>query len=151
MIRKEGSDALLIAGDIGDKSFCDRVVAETIDKFGRLDVVVNNAGEQHSNPDFTNVSEEQIERTFRTNIFGQFFLVQAALPHLAKGATIIGVTSITAYRGQDLLLDYASTKGAILSFVRALSSKLAPEGIRVNGVAPGPIWTPFDPGLIPKG
>ncbi len=149
-IRDEGSEALVIAGDVGDKAFCKDAVGQVIEAWGRLDVLVNNAAEQHSQEDFEDVSENQIERTFRTNIFGHMFMVQAALPHLKEGASIIGVTSVTAYRGQDLLLDYASTKGAILSFVRALSSKLASKGIRVNGVAPGPIWTPLIPASFPK-
>ncbi|APX88829.1 NAD(P)-dependent oxidoreductase [Brevirhabdus pacifica] len=148
-IRDEGSEAFLLRGDVGDKAFCEDAVAQTVEKFGGLDVLVNNAAEQHAQDDFTDVSEEQITRTFRTNIFGHMFMVQAALPHLKKGASIIGVTSVTAYRGQDLLIDYASTKGAILSFVRALSSRLAGKGIRVNGVAPGPIWTPLIPASFP--
>ena len=105
--------------------------------------------EQHAQEHFEDVSEEQIEATFRTNIFGQMFMVQAALPHLKQGASIIGITSVTAYRGQDLLIDYSATKGAILSFIRALASKLADRGIRVNGVAPGPIWTPLIPASFP--
>jgi NAD(P)-dependent dehydrogenase (short-subunit alcohol dehydrogenase family) len=149
-VRDEGSEALVIAGDVGDKAFCADAVAQVVEKWGRLDVLVNNAGEQHWQENFTDVSEEQIERVFRTNIFGQMFMVQAALPHLRSGASIIGVTSVTAYRGQDLLIDYSATKGAILSFVRALSSKLAEKNIRVNGVAPGPIWTPLIPASFPE-
>ncbi|WP_322867962.1 glucose 1-dehydrogenase [Aquicoccus sp. G2-2] len=149
LICTEGGRALLLRGDVGDKSFCEKAVAQTIDKFGRLDVLVNNAGEQHARKDVTTISEEQLFKTFRTNLGGQFFMVQAALPHLKRGASIICTTSVTAYRGQDLLVDYASSKGAILSLVRALSGKLAPEGIRVNGVAPGPIWTPLIPASFP--
>jgi len=148
-IRAEGAEALTIRGDVGDKAFCQSAVDEVIDRFGRLDILVNNAAEQHAQDRFEDVSEDQIEQTFRTNIFGQMFMVQCALPHLKEGASIVCVTSITAYRGQDLLIDYASTKGAILAFLRAMASKLADRGIRVNGVAPGPIWTPLIPASFP--
>lgn len=149
LVEDEGSEALLLDGDIGDKSFCKEAVGRTLNRFGRLDVLVCNAAEQHARKDVTEISEEQLFRTFRTNIGGNFFMVQAALSHLEKGASIICTTSVTAYRGQDMLIDYASSKGAILSFVRALSSQLAPRGIRVNGVAPGPIWTPLIPASFP--
>ncbi|MCL3882929.1 SDR family oxidoreductase [Marivita sp. GX14005] len=148
-IREEGGRVLCLSGDLGHKSFCEEVVSKTVDKFGKLDVLVNNAAEQHAREDVTDISEEQLFHTFRTNLGGQFFMVQAALPHLERGASIVCTTSVTAYRGQDLLVDYASSKGAILSMVRALSSKLAPDGIRVNGVAPGPIWTPLIPASFP--
>ncbi|KGB81563.1 short-chain dehydrogenase [Rhodovulum sp. NI22] len=148
-IMEEGGEALSIQGDVGDRSFCHDAVRQTIDRFGRLDILVNNAAEQHAQEAFEDVSETQIEQTFRTNIFGQMFMVQAALPHLPRGACIIGLTSVTAYRGQDLLIDYSATKGAILSFIRALAHKLADRGIRVNGVAPGPIWTPLIPASFP--
>ena len=150
LVENEGSNALLIRGDIGEKSFCKDAVTQTVDKFGRLDILVNDAGEQHAQDELEDIEEAQIERTFRTNIFGMMFMTQAALPHLEKRARIICLTSITAYNGQDLLIDYASTKGAILSFLRAMSSKLAPRGILVNGVAPGPIWTPLIPASFPK-
>lgn len=149
LVRAEGARALLLRGDVGDKAFCEDAVARTLDAFGRLDVLVNNAAEQHAREDVTEISQEQLFRTFRTNLGGQVFMVQAALPHLAAGASIVCTTSVTAYRGQDLLVDYASSKGAILSLVRALASKLAPQGIRVNGVAPGPIWTPLIPASFP--
>jgi NAD(P)-dependent dehydrogenase (short-subunit alcohol dehydrogenase family) len=149
LIRDEGSDGMRIAGDIGDRDFCRDAVGQVVERFGRLDIVVNNAAEQHAQDRFEEVSEEQIVRTFRTNIFGQMFLVQAALPHLGKGASIICTTSVTAYRGQDMLIDYSSTKGAILAFVRALAHKFAKQGIRVNAVAPGPIWTPLIPASFP--
>ena len=149
LVKDEGRKALLLAGDVGSKSFCEDVARQTLDEFGRLDVVVCNAAEQHAREDVTEISEDQLFGTFRTNLGGQFFMVQAALPHLEKGASIICTTSVTAYRGQDLLIDYASSKGAILSFMRAMSSKLAPRGIRVNGVAPGPIWTPLIPASFP--
>ena len=149
LIRDEGADGLVIRGDVGDKSFCRDAVGQVLETWGRLDVLVNNAAEQHAQEDFEDVSEEQIEATFRTNIYGQMFMVQAALPHLGEGAAIVATTSVTAYRGQDLLIDYSATKGAVLSFTRALAHKLAPRGIRVNGVAPGPIWTPLIPASFP--
>lgn len=150
LFTEEGGEALLIAGDVGDKSFCKDAVQQTLDKFGQLDILVNDAGEQHAQKNLEDIEEAQIERTFRTNIFGTIFMTQAALPHLKKGARIICLTSITAYKGQDLLVDYASTKGAILAFLRAMSSKLASDGILVNGVAPGPIWTPLIPASFPE-
>ncbi|QEH79415.1 SDR family oxidoreductase [Sphingomonas sp. C8-2] len=145
IVEREGRRAIVIAGDVGDKDFCDRAVAEVIDRFGRLDVLVNNAGEQHPDKDITDISEEQLRRTFQTNIFGMFFLTQAARPHLGKGAAIINCTSVTMYQGSKELLDYSSTKGAITAFTRSLSENLVGEGIRVNAVAPGPIWTPLNP------
>ncbi|WP_424929756.1 SDR family oxidoreductase [Amaricoccus tamworthensis] len=148
-IQAEGGDGVAIRGDVADRDFCFDAVAQTVERFGRIDILVNNAAEQHSQDRFEDVTEQQIEDTFRTNIFGQMFMVQAALPHLREGSTVIGVTSVTAYRGQDLLIDYSSTKGAILSFIRALANKLADRGIRVNGVAPGPIWTPLIPASFP--
>ncbi len=145
IVEAEGSKAITIAGDIGDKDFCDRAVAETIEKLGRLDVLVNNAGEQHPDEEITDITEEQLKRTFQTNVFGMFFITQAARPHLKEGAAIINCTSITAYQGSKLLLDYSSTKGAITAFTRSLAENLVDKGIRVNGVAPGPIWTPLNP------
>jgi NAD(P)-dependent dehydrogenase (short-subunit alcohol dehydrogenase family) len=145
LVEAEGSEALLIAGDVGRKSFCEEAVAKTVERFGRLDVLVNNAAEQYESQDFADVPEEQIETTFRTNIFGYMFMTQAALPHLKDGAAIVNTTSITAYRGSPHLVDYASTKGAIVAFTRSLSGQVAEKGIRVNGVAPGPIWTPLIP------
>jgi len=143
MVEKEGRKA--IAGDIGDKQFCQSTVAEVLNAFGRLDVLVNNAGEQHPDKDITDITEEQLRRTFQTNIFGMFFMTQAAKPHLKSGSAIINCTSITSYQGSKELLDYSSTKGAITSFTRALSENLIGDGIRVNAVAPGPIWTPLNP------
>ncbi len=144
-VEEEGSECLLIAGDVGDRAFCDKAVDKVIQKFGRLDVLINNAGEQHEQKSVEDISEQQLEKTFRTNIFSCFFMTQAALPHLKKGSSIINTTSITAFRGHDTLVDYASTKGAILAFTRSLSGNLVDKGIRVNGVAPGPIWTPLIP------
>ena len=144
-VESEGRRALSIAGDVGDKSFCDRAVREVVDAFGRLDILVNNAGEQHPDKDIVDITEEQLRRTFQTNIFGMFFITQAARPHLKSGAAIVNCTSITAYQGEGELLDYSSTKGAITAFTRSLSQQLASEKIRVNAVAPGPIWTPLNP------
>ena len=145
IVEKEGGQAILIAGDLGDKKLCEDAVKRTVDQLGRLDILVNNAGEQHYDEDLTNITEDQLKRTFQTNIFGMFFLTQAALPHLKKGSAIINCTSETAYKGSPGLLDYSSTKGAILGFTRSLALNLVEKGIRVNGVAPGPIWTPLNP------
>lgn len=145
IVRDEGTRALTIAGDIGDKGYCDDAVAKVIAEFGKIDIVVNNAGEQHPDQDITDITEEQLRRTFQTNIFGMFFLVQAARPHLKSGAAIINCTSVTMYQGSKELLDYSSTKGAITAFTRSLSENLIEHGIRVNAVAPGPIWTPLNP------
>jgi NAD(P)-dependent dehydrogenase (short-subunit alcohol dehydrogenase family) len=145
LVEREGGECLLLQGDIGDGEFCKRAVEQTVQDFGRLDVLINNAAEQHVDEALEDISPEQLEKTFRTNFFGHFFMTQAALEHMQKGASIINTTSITAYRGHDTLMDYASTKGAIVSFTRSLASSLAEKGIRVNGVAPGPIWTPLIP------
>jgi NAD(P)-dependent dehydrogenase (short-subunit alcohol dehydrogenase family) len=149
LIRQEGSEAFSISGDVGDTKVAQKFVSAVIERWGRIDVVVNNAAEQHYQEELTDISDEQLERTFRTNIFGMFAVTRAALPHLRKGSAIICTTSVTAYKGQEVLMDYASTKGAILAFVRALSGNLAEKGIRVNGVAPGPIWTPLIPASFP--
>ncbi|MFC4638260.1 SDR family oxidoreductase [Deinococcus hohokamensis] len=145
MVEGEGRRGLLIAGDIGDVTFCRQAVEQTVSELGRLDILVNNAAEQHPQDAITDITPEQLERTFRTNIFAMFYLTQAALPHLKEGATIINTTSVTAYKGSPQLLDYSSTKGAIVAFTRSLSQNLAEQGIRVNAVAPGPIWTPLIP------
>ena len=145
IVEAEGRRAVAIAGDVGDKDFCERAVAETVDKLGRIDILVNNAAEQHPDDDIRDITEEQLKRTFQTNIFGYFFMVQAARPHLGKGSAIINCTSVTMYKGSAQLLDYASTKGAITAFTRSLSENLIEDGIRVNAVAPGPIWTPLNP------
>jgi NAD(P)-dependent dehydrogenase (short-subunit alcohol dehydrogenase family) len=145
IVEKEGRRAITISGDLGEKDFCDRAVKQVIDELGKLDVLVNNAGEQHWDEDITEISEEQLKRTFQTNIYSMFFLVQAARPHLKKGAAIVNCTSVTMYKGSKLLLDYSATKGAITAFTRSLSENLIEDGIRVNAVAPGPIWTPLNP------
>lgn len=145
IVEAEGRRAVTIRGDIGERPFADEIVAKTLDAFGRVDILVNNAGEQHPDKDITDITEQQLRRTFQTNIFGMFFLVQAARPHLKSGAAIINCTSVTMYQGSKELLDYSSTKGAITAFTRSLSENLVGEGIRVNAVAPGPIWTPLNP------
>lgn len=144
IVEAEGRRAITIKADIGLAKMCQEVVDETIAAFGRIDVLVNNAGEQHPDKDITDISEEQLRRTFQTNIFGMFFLVQAARPHLGRGAAIINCTSITGYKGSSDLLDYSATKGAITAFTRSLALNLVKDGIRVNAVAPGPIWTPLN-------
>jgi NAD(P)-dependent dehydrogenase (short-subunit alcohol dehydrogenase family) len=145
IVEGEGRRAIAIAGDIGDKAFCERAVKQTLDEFGKLDILVNNAGEQHWDKDVTDIDENQLRRTFQTNIFGMFFMTQAARPHLKKGSAIINTTSVTMYEGSKLLLDYSATKGAITAFTRSLAKSLVKDGIRVNAVAPGPIWTPLNP------
>ncbi len=151
LVEKEGQNCLKIRGDLGDEMFCQKVIASVVERCGRLDVLVNNAAEQHPKESLADIDAAQLERTFRTNIFSMFFLSKAALPHLRKqqGATIINTTSVTAYRGSGHLLDYSATKGAIVAFTRSLSQALASEGIRVNAVAPGPIWTPLIPSTFP--
>ena len=145
IVEKEGRRAITIPGDVGDKDFCKHAVELTVKELGRLDVLVNNAGEQHYDKKIEDVTEEQLRRTFQTNFFGYFFMVQVARPHLKKGSAIVNCTSVTAYRGSAGLLDYSATKGAITAFTRSLSENLVKEGIRVNAVAPGPIWTPLNP------
>ena len=145
IVEEEGRRAITIAGDIGDKAFCDQAVKQTVDELGGLDILVNNAGEQHSDKDIRDITEDQLKRTFQTNIFGMFFLTQAAAPHLKQGAAIINCTSETMYAGSKHLLDYSATKGGITAFTRSLALNLVEKGIRVNAVAPGPIWTPLNP------
>jgi NAD(P)-dependent dehydrogenase (short-subunit alcohol dehydrogenase family) len=145
LVEEEGRECLLIKGDIGSAKFCEDAVSRTVKRFGHVDVLVNNAAEQHEQTDIEDIDRPQLEKTFRTNFFGYFFMTQAALPHLKEGDAIVNTTSVTAYRGHQTLIDYASTKGAIVSFTRSLSQQLADKGIRVNAVAPGPIWTPLIP------
>jgi NAD(P)-dependent dehydrogenase (short-subunit alcohol dehydrogenase family) len=144
-IEQEGSEALCFSGDLGEPEHCRKVVEGVIDKWGRLDILVNNAGEQHPDKDITDITVEQLQRTFQTNIFSMFYMVQAARPHLGTGAAIVNCTSVTMYQGSPGLLDYSATKGAITAFTRSLSENLIEHGIRVNAVAPGPIWTPLNP------
>ena len=145
LVEQEGRRCLAMAGDIGDEEFCKEAVKQTIEAFGKLDIVVNNAAEQHPQPNFLNITAAQLEKTFRTNVFGCFFLTKAALPHLKNGSAIINTASVTAYEGNEQLIDYSATKGAIVAFTRSLAKALVGQGIRVNGVAPGPIWTPLIP------
>lgn len=145
MVEQAGRKCVLIAGDIGDESFCQDAVQQALSALGHIEVLVNNAAEQHPQESILDISAEQLERTFRTNIFSMFYMVKAVLPHLKEDARIINTTSITAYRGSPQLLDYSSTKGAIVAFTRSLSQALVEKKIHVNGVAPGPIWTPLIP------
>ena len=149
LVEDEGKRCLTISGDVGDEDFCQQAVQQTVDELGGLNILINNAGEQHVQESLTDISKEQLERTFRTNIFGMFFMSKAALPHLEEGDTICNSCSVTAFQGNPTLIDYSSTKGAIVSFTRALSQNLAEKGIRVNSVAPGPVWTPLIPATFP--
>ena len=148
-VEQQGRRAVTIAGDVGDERFCQQAVQQTVDTLGQLDILVNNAGEQHSQTSIEEISAEQLERTFRTNIFAQFFMCKAALKHLREGSAIINTTSVNAYKGNAQLMDYSATKGAIVSFTRSLSQSLIEKGIRVNAVAPGPVWTPLIPSTMP--
>lgn len=150
LVEEQGRRAVTIAGDIGDENFCQQAVQQAVDALGKLDILVNNAAEQHPQESILDISKEQLERTFRTNIFGMFFMTKAAMKHLHEGSAIVNTTSVTAYQGNPQLLDYSSTKGAIVAFTRALSQSLVEKGIRVNAVAPGPIWTPLIPSTFPE-
>ncbi|MBJ7598544.1 SDR family oxidoreductase [Candidatus Nephthysia bennettiae] len=150
LVEAEGRRCVTIAGDVGDESFCRQAVERTVSELGKLDVLVNNAAEQHAAGGIEEISEEHLERTFRTNIFGYFHMTKAAVPYLGPGSAIVNTSSITAFQGNPMLIDYSSTKGAIVSFTRALSNSLVEKGIRVNGVAPGPIWTPLIPATFPE-
>ena len=145
IVEAEGRRAITIRADVGQRKVCESIIQQTIDAFGRIDILINNAGEQHPDKDITDITEEQLQRTFQTNMFGMFYMVQAARPHLKAGAAIVNCTSVTMYVGSKELLDYSATKGAITAFTRSLSENLIGEGIRVNAVAPGPIWTPLNP------
>jgi NAD(P)-dependent dehydrogenase (short-subunit alcohol dehydrogenase family) len=149
LVEKQGRRAVAIAGDITDENFCQQAVQQTVDEFGKLNILINNAAEQHPKQSIEEITREQLERTFRTNIFSMFYLTKAAIKHLAEGSSIINTTSVTAYKGNPQLLDYSSTKGAIVAFTRSLSQNLVQKGIRVNAVAPGPIWTPLIPSTFP--
>jgi NAD(P)-dependent dehydrogenase (short-subunit alcohol dehydrogenase family) len=145
LVEEKGRRCVTISGDVGDESFAKEIVKRALDEFGKIDIVVNNAAEQHEQESLEKISREQLERTFRTNIFSMFFLTKAALPHMKEGSVIVNTTSVTAYRGSPQLIDYSSTKGAIVAFTRSLAKNLAKRKIRVNAVAPGPIWTPLIP------
>lgn len=150
LIEREGRRCILISGDVGDENFCSEAVEKTIDEFSKLDILVNNAAVQFYQESIENITKEQLENTFRTNIFSYFFMTRAALKYLKEGSAIINTTSVTAYRGSQYLLDYSSTKGAIVTFTRSLALSLVKKGIRVNGVAPGPVWTPLIPSGFPE-
>lgn len=148
-VEKQGRRCLLIPGDIGNEEFCRQVVNQTIQEFKKIDILVNNAAEQHVQNNLEDITTEQLMRTFQTNFFGLFFLTKFVLPHLRQGSSIINAASLTAYVGNKLLMDYAATKGAIIAFTRSLSKSLALKGIRVNGVVPGTVWTPLIPASFP--
>ena len=145
IVEAEGRNAVAIAGDVGDPEFCRRAVDEVVAELGGVDLLVNIAGEQHPDKDIRDITDAQLRRTFQTNIFSMFYMVQAVLPHLSHGSAIVNCTSVTMYQGEKELLDYSATKGAITAFTRSLSENLVEQGIRVNAVAPGPIWTPLNP------
>lgn len=149
LVESQGRRCLLIAGDIGREKFCQAAVTRTKRELGKIDILVNNAAEQHPQESITRITEKQLEKTFRTNIFSFFFLTKAVMPHFRKGGVIINCASVTAYQGSSQLLDYSATKGAIVAFTRSLSQALADKKIRVNAVAPGPIWTPLIPSTFP--
>jgi len=148
-IEELGGSYTLVAGDIGDKAFCEQLVTKTLEEFGQIDILINNAAEQHPKEKLEDISAEQLERTFRTNFFSIFYICQAALPHMKEGSAIINNASVNAYTGHPILVDYSSTKGAIIAFTRSLALQVAERGIRVNAVAPGPIWTPLIPSSMP--
>ncbi|MDH2299779.1 SDR family oxidoreductase [Cobetia sp. 29-18-1] len=145
LIEAEGRRGRRIAGDIGDSAFCRKVIEGALEEFGQLNILVNNAAEQYDWDDVTEIDDEQLERTFKTNLFSHFYLIKAAVPHLSKGDSIIATSSVNAFKGNDSLIDYSATKGAIQGLVRSLSGTLMDRGIRVNAVAPGPVWTPLIP------
>jgi NAD(P)-dependent dehydrogenase (short-subunit alcohol dehydrogenase family) len=143
LVEENGRRCLLVSGDVGQEGFCRKAVGQIVKELGKIDILVNNAAEQHPQESIEKITEKQLEHTFRTNIFSFFFMTKAAMKYLGKGGAIINTTSVTAYKGSAHLLDYSSTKGAITAFTRSLSQALAEKRIRVNGVAPGPIWTPL--------
>lgn len=150
LVEELGRRCLLARGDVGSEATCRRIVARCVEALGRVDILVNNAAEQTPQDSIAKITARQLERTFRTNIYSYFFMSKAVLPHLRRGGAIINTTSVTAYRGSAELLDYSATKGAIVSFTRSLALGLASRAIRVNAVAPGPIWTPLIPSTFPK-
>jgi NAD(P)-dependent dehydrogenase (short-subunit alcohol dehydrogenase family) len=149
LVEAERRRCLAFKGDVADPKFCARIVADTVRRLERLDILVNNAGEQHVKDGLEEISADQLVRTFSTNVFSMFYLTSQALAHFARGAVIVNSASVTAYRGSDHLIDYSASKGAIVSFTRSLSKQLAERGIRVNAVAPGPVWTPLIPATFP--
>ncbi|WP_088035921.1 SDR family oxidoreductase [Evansella clarkii] len=149
-VEKYDSECLLLSGDVGEEDFCQEAVQKTIDQYGKLDTLVNNAAEQHYQEKIEDISTEQMERTFKTNIFSAFHFIKAAMPHLKEGSTIINTVSVVHYKGMPVLMDYAATKGALVALTRSLSQNIVSKGIRVNAVAPGPIWTPLIPSSFPS-
>ncbi|MFZ0258094.1 MAG: SDR family oxidoreductase [Gammaproteobacteria bacterium] len=150
MVEDEGRACILLRGDVGSPTFCEEVVSKTREVFGQIDVLVNNAAEQHSISDLLEITPELWDRVFRTNIHAYFYLTRASVPHMKPGASIINTTSVNAYKGNPSLIPYSSTKGAIVAFTRSIAQALLSKGIRVNGVAPGPIWTPLIPATFPE-
>ncbi|MEC2078041.1 SDR family oxidoreductase [Metabacillus fastidiosus] len=149
-IRAQGVQCLLVPGDIGDESFCQEAISKVVEELGGLDILVNNAAEQHPQQSIEDISADQLQKTFQTNIFSMFYLTKAALKHLKEGSAIVNTTSVTAYEGNEQLIDYSCTKGAIVAFTRSMAKSLVGKGIRVNAIAPGPIWTPLIPSTFPE-
>lgn len=149
LVESYGRQCEVLAGDVGDETFCQQAVRRCIERFHRLDILVNNAAEQHVREKIEDITRDDLDRVFSTNVYAMFYFIKAALPHLKPGSSIINTTSVVAYQGHVQLLDYAATKGAIVTLTRSLSQRLAEQGIRVNGVAPGPIWTPLIPASFP--
>lgn len=150
IIDATGRRSILIAGDIGQEQFCKQAIDQVISEFGKIDILVNNAAEQHYQNSIEDITSQQLEKTFRTNIFSQFYMIKATMPYLQQGSCIINTTSVVAYAGNETLIDYSASKGAIVSLTRSLSLSLVNQGIRVNAVAPGPIWTPLIPASFPE-
>ncbi|MDE2153329.1 MAG: SDR family oxidoreductase [Betaproteobacteria bacterium] len=147
-VRRHGGDCLLVPGDLRSRAHCERVVEQTLERFGAIDVLVNHAGEQYQTDTLEDVDDDALRHVFETNVYSMFYLSRAALRHMKPGAAIVNTVSVVAYKGQALLLDYSASKGANLAFTRALAASLADKGIRVNGVAPGPVWTPLIPATL---
>lgn len=151
LVQEAGREAIAIAGDVADAAHCEEIARQTVERFGQIDILVNNAAEQHEHRRFEEITPEQFDRTFKTNIYGYFYMTRAVLPHLGNGrpGVIINTGSVTGLRGSAHLIDYAATKGAIHAFTKSLAQNLVERGIRVNGVAPGPVWTPLIPASFP--
>ena len=149
IVEEEGSECLTIPGDLGTKAHAEEAVAKTVERFGKLDILVNNAAQQFLDEDFADFEEETLRRTIDSNVFAHVFMTQAAIPHLKEGSAIVNTSSVNAFKGNDSLIAYSTTRGAMLAFSRSIALNLVDKGIRVNTVAPGPIWTPFIPGTMP--